>query len=60
MHWAKRKTERNIMMLTAFQSFIVISHAKMLLHKYGSSVAAKYLAKNDVCVTVARSLILGK
>jgi hypothetical protein len=48
------------MMLTVFQSFIVISHAKMLLHKYDTMVAAKYLAKNGICFSVAKLLILGK
>jgi hypothetical protein len=48
------------MLLSSFESFIVISHAKMLLHKYGTASAAKYLAKNGICFSVAKLLILGK
>ena len=47
------------MFLSSFQSFIVISHAKHLLRKYGTMRAASYLHKNNVCFTVALHLILG-
>jgi len=48
------------MFLSSFESFIVISHAKMLLAKHGTLATAKYLHKNNVCICVAKLLILGK
>lgn len=47
------------MFLSSFQSFIVISHAKHLLAKYGTMKAAQYLHKNNVSFDVALHLILG-
>lgn len=43
--------------MSAFESLIVISHAKHLLSKYGSLRAAKYLALNGVCISVALELV---
>jgi len=48
-----------VMFLSSWQSFIVISHAKHLLRKYGAINAASYLHKNNVSFDVAKQLILG-
>ncbi len=43
--------------MSAFQSMIVINHAKHLLRKNGVASASKYLAKNGVDILVCMALV---
>ena len=43
--------------MTAFNSYIVISHARKLARQYGTAKAARYLAVNGIELEVAVNLL---